>query len=262
MLLALTQLALAGNPALVTTARGSVTLVHDEATSQPAAPYVLAEGQALQIPEGSVVVVLFEGAAVQVTGPARLDHSQLSGASASSGGDADLLASLVTRGSDTRAAGATRSGEELTLSRPLALDRVGALQELAWTCADCGEQTVEIHSFMDEELVWSGAGTDRLIYGGPALEPGPYTARVGEREFAFKVLPPDDPALTQARQLSEAVAGSLTADQALEAEIGIYATAGLLTEALWRADRALATLPEDAELKALRDELETRAGLK
>ena len=261
MLLALSQLAFAGNPALVTTAKGSVSLVQADAETQPAAPYVLAEGQALRVPEGAVAVVLFEGTAVQVTGPAKLDYSQLSGAKASAGGDSDLLASLVSRGSDVRTAGATRAAGELSLTRPLVQDKVAGLQDIAWSCADCGEQALELYSFMDDEVVWTGTGTGTAAYAGPQLSPGPYSLKVGGSEFAFKVLGPQDPALSQARSLTESVVGGLQPDQALEAEIGIYATAGFLSEALWRVDAALVQHPQDAELQALKSELEARAGL-
>lgn len=254
MLLALVATS-AASSALVTAARGAVSLVADTET-QPAAPYVLDASHALRVPDGAVAVVLFEGRAIQVTGPALVKTAELSGAGQATGQDPSVLADLMERGVSTKSAGATRAGGT-TLTRPLAGAKVAQVPTLAWDCAGCGEQAVTLTSFLDDQVVWTGTGTDGLAYDGPALEPGPYAVKVGAHEFSFRVTSGDEQAQVQA-----IVAGSGITDPVLAAQVeaGLYAQSGFYSEALWALDAAQATSPSP-ELSALQRELEQRAGL-
>ncbi|MCP4920060.1 MAG: hypothetical protein GY913_24425 [Proteobacteria bacterium] len=254
MLLALVATS-AASPALVTAARGAVSLVAETET-QPAAPYVLDDAHALRVPDGAVAVVLFEGRAIQVTGPALVKTAELVGAGQATGQEPSVLAGLIERGTSTKQAGATRAGGT-TLSRPLQGAKVATVPTFSWSCGDCGEVAIELASFLDDEVVWISAGTNTVAYDGPALEPGPYAVKVGGQEFSFRVT--DSSAQDQVAAI---VAGAGISDPVLAAEVGagLYAQAGLLSEALWTLDAARAEHDSD-ELEALTRELEKRAGL-
>ena len=246
----------AAGPALVTAARGDIAVVAGDAESQPAAPYVLDAAHALRVPAGATAVVLFEGRAVQITGPALVRVGDLEGAGAVTGQDPNVLADLVTRGASTKPVGATRAGGT-ALARPVAGDKVARVQSIAWTCDGCGEQEVRLSSFLDDEVVWTGAGTDAVAYDGPALEPGPYALSIGGSEFSFRV---EDPAQIEA---ARAAGGELPGDPILDAmvEAGVLAAGGYWSEALWTLDAAIAQHGDEADLVSLRESFEARAGL-
>lgn len=247
----------AASPALVSAARGDVAVVAGDQESSLAAPYVLDEAHALRVPAGATAVVLFEGRAVQITGPALVKVGDLEGAGAVTGQDPSVLADLVTRGASAKPAGATRAGGT-SLSRPVAGDKVARVQSIAWTCDDCGEQEVSLSSFMDDEPLWSAKGTSSVDYDGPALDPGPYALSIGGTEFSFRVEDPSD--VDSAKAIA---AGSGVEDPVLAAmvEAGVLAQSGHWSEALWTLDTALSVHGGD-ELEALRREVEARAGLR
>ena len=243
-------------PALVTAARGDIAVVAGDAESKPAAPYVLDAEHALRVPAGATAVVLFEGRAVQITGPALVRIGDLEGAGAVTGQDPSVLADLVTRGSSAKPVGATRSGGT-SLARPVAGDKVAQVQSIAWTCQDCGEQEVTLSSFLDDEVVWTAKGADRVAYDGPALEPGPYALSIGGSEFSFRV---EDPASVEAARKA---GGELPGDPILDAmvESGVLAAGGYWSEALWTLDAAIEEHGDEADLVSLRRSFEARAGL-
>lgn len=255
MFFALVANAFAG-PALVTAARGDISVVAGDAESSPAAPYVLDESHALRVPAGATAVVLFEGRAVQITGPALVRIGDLEGAGAVTGQDPNVLAELVRRGSSAKPVGATRAGGT-SLSRPIAGDKVARVQSIAWSCEDCGEQTVTLTSFLDDEVVWTGQGADRVAYDGPALEPGPYALSVGGSEFSFRV---EDPSQVEA---AREAGGALPGDPILDAMVqsGVLAAGGYWSEALWTLDAAIEEHGPEADLVSLRQSFEARAGL-
>ena len=251
MLLALLTQASASS-ALVTAARGAVSLVAEQET-QPPAPYVLDEAHALRVPEGAVAVVLYEGRAIQVTGPALVKTAELSGAGQANGQDPDVLGQLLERGTSTKQAGATRAGGT-TLTRPLAGAKVAGVPGFSWDCDGCGEQQVELTSFLDDSVVWTGSGTDSVTYAGPDLEPGPYAVKIGSHEFSFRVA---DEGQAEVMSLVVGIDDPVLHAQAVA---GLFAQSGFYSEALWTLDAARAEHDSD-ELEALTRELEKRAGL-
>lgn len=251
MLLALVATS-AASPALVTAARGSVSLVAETET-QPAAPYVLDDAHALRVPDGAVAVVLFEGRAIQVTGPALVKTAELAGAGQATGQDPSVLAGLIERGTSTKQAGATRAGGT-QLTRPIAGAKVADVPGFSWSCDGCGEQQVELTSFLDDEVVWTGAGTSSVTYNGPSLQPGPYALKVGSHEFSFRVA---DEGQVEAMALVVGIDDPVLYAQAIA---GLFAQSGFYSEALWTLDAARVEHDSD-ELEALTRELEKRAGL-
>lgn len=253
-------------PAMVTTAKGDVKLAGADQALQ--APFVLNDGQSLELSDGALVVLLYQGAATQVTGPTTLSHAQLEQAAASSGGDASVLNELLARGTSTARAGATRAAGELQLQRPVPGGAVLNAQTIAWTCGDCGEQSVQVYSFRDDEVVWTGAGTDQVAFGGEPLSPGPYSVTVGATEFSFTVAKKDlREQVAQSMPLVDSSVAQLKEQGVSDAAVllsvpaSVYLQAGLGTEALYLVDAALAESPQDPGLLELKKTLEQRAGL-
>lgn len=250
--------ALAG-PAMITASKGAVSL---EGSDAPPAPFLLNEGQALKIAEGATVVVLYEGAATQIKGPATLSVGDLTGAKAADGDELALLGDLMTRTTSVGSVGATRAVGGLSLERPLAGSVVVQPSEIRWSCTACGEQQVEIISFLDDEVVWTGKGTGHVAYDGPALQPGPYAVTVGGNEFAFKVAKTAD-----VKQVETAIEAARGAVEGLELAAAtsvisaVYLQANMPNEALRIVDEAVASEPDNEDLKALQGSLEKRLGL-
>lgn len=265
MFLLLSSLALA-TPAMVTTCKGEVRVQgSDEALE---APFVLEDGQVLEVADGGMVVVLYQGAATQVEGPASVDHGTLAQAGASAGSDSDMLDELLSRGTSAAPTGATRAVGDLTLARPVPGSQLLALQTIRWDCDACGEQPVEVYSFRADEVLWTGTGAGTVAYGGPALAPGPYAVRVGTEEYSFSVAKADTATQVQSAQRSAENAvtdlqgqGVTDAATLLSVPTAVYLQAGMHTEALYLVDQALAETPGDPGLTALQGTLEERAGV-
>lgn len=265
MLTLLLASALAADPAVVVTTRGQVKVYADGAASEaPAPPFALQEGQALEVPEGGLVVVLYQGAANQVRGPDRVELAGLRPAEAVSKDQVGVLNDLFSRELSTETAGASRAGD-VRMVRPVPGGTVLGPQNFAWACNGvCGEEQVSVYDFREDEVVWTAKGSGSVEYAGPELHPGAYTFMVSGREFAFTVAPPATrDSAEKARAAAMAAARALPADD--PAAVAVPATvlyqAGLASEALWLIDQALAKRPENAELQAMRAEFEKRAGI-
>ena len=247
-------------PAMVTASNGGVTLEGEDA---PPAPYILNEGSALKLESGASIVVLYEGAATQVKGPATVRVGDLAGATVSDGDDAlAALGDLMERTTSVASVGATRATGELTLTRPLSGSTVIQPAVIDWSCSDCGTQTVEIISFLDDEVVWTGSGEHHLVYDGPELSPGPYAVKVGAYEFSFKVAKSPEVATVEAAVgAAKAAVSNLDVASATSVISAVYLQADMPAEALRTVDEAIAANPDNAELKVQQHALEKRLGL-
>ncbi|MFT5583565.1 MAG: hypothetical protein ACI9VR_001143 [Cognaticolwellia sp.] len=260
MLLAIVATSLAAQPAMMTTAKGSVQLNGERV----AAPLVLGEGQSLVLAEGASVVLLYGGAATQVKGPTTISLESLQAASASTGEQVAVLDTVLARDAHTQRTGATRAAGELQLQRPVPGDQILAMHTVSWHCeGPCADEAVSIYSFREDTVVWAGSGAGTSIYTGPELAAGPYTLTVAGQEFGFRVASSNEQStLSGALSAVGTAPGTAelsTADQAA-LETGLLLHAGYRSDALWALDARLAK-QDDPELQAARKALETQAGL-
>jgi hypothetical protein len=260
--------AAAASPAMVTTARGTVQLVTGEETRDaPAPPFLLEEGQSLSLDEGALVVVLFEGSATQLSGPASVDHASLKQPLSATRAGVDVLDELLARRVSTAATGASRGVGDIHLVRPVPGSTVIAPIAIAWRCEGCGPQKIEVHDLLEGQSVWSGTGTDTVAYAGPALAPGAYSVVLAGRDHAFTVVEADqraraEQAVGAAREAAKEMAAGV-ADAAAQTSVvaSVFLQAGLPSEALYTIDAALEAHPDDAALVELREAFEAKAGL-
>lgn len=267
--LALPQAALAEAPAMVTTARGEVQLITgDTAAELPPLPVLLAPGQSLKLGDGALVVVLCGGQATKIEGPATVGLDRLRRSDSDDPAAPGVLADLLSRQSSTARPAASRGGPEMTLLRPVPWTSLLSPALIRWRCEDCGQQAVQIYDFRADEVVWTGEGTGGVDYSGPALKPGAYYVVIGSRDFPFTVPPAEDQArLKEALAMIEAAhAGLPPGDPGAEAariglDVGVLVAAEMPTEALYLLDGALERLPDDPDLKKLKEDVETRVGL-
>jgi len=239
----------------------------DETQKAPPPPFLLEEGQSLTLGEGALVVVLFEGNATQVDGPASVDHTSLQPPQRVTRAGVDVLDELLARRVSTAATGASRGVGDIHLVRPVPGSTVLAPATIAWRCEGCGSQEVEIHDLLEGRSLWTGTGTGAVQYEGPALGPGAYSVVLGGRDYAFTVVEPEqrtkaERAVEAAREAAKAlVAGG--ADPAAQVSVvaSVFLQAGLPSEALYAIDQALEAHPGDAALLQLRETFEARAGL-
>jgi len=253
-------------PALVTTTRGGVEVVAAGTPHPaPAAPFVLQEGETLKVADGGLVVLLYEGHATQVSGPATLDHAGLKRPATTTQAGVDVLDELLTRHVSTAPTGASRGGGSATLVRPVPGSALATAHDLAWRCDGCGEQQVAVHDLLTGDVVWTGKGTEAVTYGGPALGAGAYAVVLQGRDYAFTVI--DEAERTKVKSVVEvarsAAAGLDGEDPAMHASIeaAVWFQAGLPSDGLWVVDQALKAHPADPGLVELRATLERRAGL-
>lgn len=256
--------ALAGAPALVTLAQGAVTLPDG---TTPSAPFVLAEGQALTLADGATVVVLHEGTATRLRGPAEISTADLNAPAAGGGKARGALDAVLTRHVSFAKAGASR-GDAIHLVRPVPGGTVVAPHRIAWRCDACGNQPVEVFDFMGDKTVWTGTGDGSVAYGGPTLGPGAYLVKVGTHEFSFTVAPTEEQERVKlARDAADAAVKGLEGQGVRDATAlvsipaGVYLQAGLASEALWLVDEALDAHPGDAALVDLKTTYERHAGV-
>ena len=255
MLVLLATLAAAADPApaIVTTARGTVTLVEAGARKPaPAPPFLLGPGQSLDLAAGALVVVLRQGGAWEVTGPKIVDAASLRPPEVTA--DASALGDLLARRTSAGTAGASRAGG-IAVVRPVPGKPTTALSEVRWRCDRCGEQAIELVDLRMDETVWTGKGTERVAYAGTPLHAGSYAVKVGGHEFAFTVTRPEDGARVK-DALTQASVEKLDPNARAAATAALYLQAGLYTDALTALDGAT-----DPELVAMRVEIEGRAGL-
>jgi hypothetical protein len=259
----------AAAPALVTWTAGEVQLALPArpTTPAPSAPFVLPEGGKLILSDGAAAVVLHEGTATRVRGPAVTTQSTL--AAPTTGGDPgrSALAAVLERDVSFAKTGASR-GDTVHLMRPIPGGAVLRMQAISWHCGECGAQEVQVYDFLRDQVVWTGRGSGTVAYVGPALAPGPYLIRVGGLESSVTVLPTDE-----ANKVDLAVRAATVAADGLRAEgesdpavwtsvtASVYMHAGLPSEALWAVDRALLASPSNEGLRDLRALYERHAGL-
>lgn len=266
VLLGWPTLALAGAPALVTTARGAVqVLAGDAAHEAPTPPFVLEDGQKLKLADGALVVVLFEGHATQIEGPASVDQGAFKAQASQPVEGVDVLDEILGRHVSTAPAGASRGGGDVFLVRPVPGSALTALHTVTWRCAACGNEQVTVSNLLTGDKVWSGAAKGSIAYGGPPLGAGAYAVTLGGPDFAFTVI--DDSRRTAATRAAEAArtagAAMNNADEAARTsvEASVWLQAGLPTDALYVIDRARAAHPDDKGLETLQETFERRAGL-
>ena len=267
LMIAVPLTALAGAPAVVTTARGEVQLVQDGlAGEMPSPPFLLEPGQVLKLGDGAMVVILCQGNASKFTGPDTVAPETLPAVLAQNAEGVGALNDLLTRKVNTSRAGASRAGDSVQLLRPVPGTVVLAPAHIRWSCADCGEQEVQVYDFRADEVVWSGRGTDSVAYDGPALEPGAYYLQLLKRDYLFTVPPVEErDQLTAALVPVGAAVETLKTEGVTDAAVlvslpgTVYMQAGMPTEALYLVDEALEATPEDAGLLELKKSYEERA---
>lgn len=244
-------------PALVTSLRGSAVLAEGTARQPaPAAPFLVAPGQAIDLVDGAEAVLLVRGVAFQVRGPKRVDprtlHSPMAGAAEGA------LARLLERKVDTARASRGPGG----LLRPVPGAPLVSLGEIRWACAPCADTRVTLTPVLVGAPTWTGHGAGRVRYDGPAPWPGDYLLGIGGASYSFSIVE------GQARvDLAAAMAVEIPAevhDPAALASIpaAVWFTAGLPTEALYVIDRAVDAAPGDAALLDLLAAYEARAGVR
>lgn len=259
--------ALAGSPAMVTTVQGEVALVEGEDRAEaPSPPFLLEDDRTLALGEGALVVVLYQGHATQIAGPATVDRASLAPREGERVADADVLDDLLGRHTSTAPTGASRGVGDLKLVRPVPGSPVLDAPTIAWRCDDCGPQQVQVVDLLAGETLWTSEGHGSLAYDGPDLPPGAYSVVIAGRDHAFTVAEAD-----RREQVRAAAKAARRAADDLPADAGpamrtavvasVYLQAGLPTEALYVIDAALAEHPDDERLKALREAFEARAGL-
>lgn len=173
-------------PAMVTLVRGPVSLVAaGKSAPAPAAPFLLAVGQTLELGVGAHVVLLRQGGAFTVDGPKRVDPATFNAAPVAG----DQVGALLQKRTSLASAGASRA-VGLVLTRPVPRAPALALRDIRWRCDACGPQDVAVLDLRADTTVWTGTGDGSVTYGGPALAPGTYVVRVGTDEFALRVTPP------------------------------------------------------------------------
>lgn len=247
MLLALLSFAQAApSPAMVTLVKGPVTLVAGATrTPAPAAPFLLVAGQTLDVGAGGRVVLLQQGGAHTVEGPATVDPSHLP----AQGSVADAVGGLLDWRTSLSSAGASRGGA-VTVTRPVPDAPVLTLTEVRWSCAACGPQNVILTNLYADSAGWTGRGEGRVAYDGPPLGPGTYVVTVGTRELAVRVVAPDG---------ADAALAAAHPDRIADPQDRAAVIAGTLLLAGFPTD-ALRTL-EAAGLTNLVTETERLAGL-
>lgn len=259
-LLAVPGLALADSPAMVTTARGTVTQA--DGTAAPTPPFLLQDGQSLSVAAGGVVVVLYQGQATQISGPATVSRDTLKTRATTADASVAVLDELLTRGASTATAGASRGVGDVRVVRPVpGSDGLGP-HEIRWECGGCGPQEVRVQDLLEDSTLWTGTGDGSVTYDGPALPPGAYAVVLGGRDHVFTVA--DAPVQEKAREAAKAAeAAAAGLDDAARAATvaSVYLQAGLPTEALYTIDAALAAHPGDPTLTELRATFEARAGV-
>ncbi len=254
--------AVAATPAMVTTTNGEVKVVKaGKADTAPAAPFLLTDDMTLELGSGAQAVLLYNGTAKRVLGPATTSTKQMEGGKAVSGAGktGSMLDDLLSVQHSQAQAGAHRGG--IQLHRPVPGTDVLAVQDIRWACEKCGEQEVEIVDFLEGETVWTGKGTGAVTYDGPALTGDSYQIVIGDERFTIYVADAEKKKLLE--QATEAAEGSddAVADDAaaaLSVKTALYTHVGFPTEALYLVDSAIAKNPGDASLIALRDGLETK----
>ena len=97
--------------------------------------------------------------------------------------------------------------------------------------------------------MWSGQGELQVEYSGPKLEEGEYAIKIKDKYITFMVATKDDAssveaALVEAQKLSS----SLSKSDQIAIQAGIWAQAGMPSEALYLIDDALKASPEDKDL--------------
>jgi len=266
--LLLPALAQAAAPAVITTARGSVKLVAEgHAAALPSTPFVLEAGQTLEVGEGAMVVILFQGTAKKVMGPDSVDLSELGGDAAASAEGVTALNSLFTRQISTKRAGASRAAGEARLLRPVPGDKLLAPTTIQWSCSECEEIEVELYDFQADEVVWKAKAKGAVTYDGPALHPGAYYLNLAGHDNLITIPPLEErtevdlaiSAVDEAAKMLEQDGGAPADVVALSASV--YLQAGMISEALYLIDGALTKHPDDADLAQLKTEYETWAGL-
>ena len=234
-------------PAMVTLVQGAVTvLTGTTRTPAPAAPFLLTPGQTLDVGAGGHVVLLQQGGAHTVDGPALVDPTRLR----AQGSVADAVGGLLDKRTSLSSAGASRGGA-LTITRPVPRAPVLGVDEFRWSCAACGVQDVLMTNIYADSAGWTGRGEGKVRYDGGPLSPGTYVVTIGGEEMAFRVVPRTEADAALAAAHLEAIA-----DPRDRAAV----TAGVLLLAGYPTD-ALGVL-ETAGLVELVAEVERLAGLR
>ena len=267
--LAVPWMAQAGSPAVVTTVVGDVKLVTDGTAGElPPPPVVLTEGQALQLVEGAMAVVLCGGSATKLTGPDTVGLDRLVASAPVESADVGALNDLLSRKTSTARPAASRGVGDASLLRPVPRTAIIAPTAIAWACDNCGTQQVQVYDFRADEVVWTGEGDGQVDYSGPELRPGAYYVVIGSRDYPFTVAPAEERARVEGALRALDGAAATLAEQGLDdpasrvaLDVAVLLQAEMPTEALYRIDAALAAHPDDAALKAQRATIEARAGL-
>ncbi|MEZ4317524.1 MAG: hypothetical protein R3F61_08465 [Myxococcota bacterium] len=253
------------SPAMVTTTNGEVKLVLEDGKSDaaPATPFLLKDGMQLKLLAGSQAVVLYNGTAKRLVGPATASTSTVEGGKAVSGAgkSGSMLDELLSVQHSQAQAGAHRGGVELV--RPVPGGDLLSLREIRWKCEACGEQKVEVVDFLEGETVWSSKGSGSVVYAGPELTGDTYQIAVGDERFTVylagegkkKMLARAKEAAADPVAVLEAQNDPVGATSVLT---GLYALIGLESEALYLVDAKVAEHPDQSGYAAIRDGLEQR----
>jgi hypothetical protein len=240
------------SPALITLARGPVEIVSPTGTRSVTAPDRLQDGEALEVRAGGMAVVLADGKAQQLLGPARYITAPKAGAAGKTDSSV-ALARVLERQSSSASVGATRGDDALQLTCPVPDSPLVRLTDIRWACASCGETTAEIIDQQTFDVVWASSGKGSVVYVGPPLEPGAYAVRLGgDRYVSFSVVEPSAVAevqrvLEESRRLTEALGPTERAS----VEAAVLRQAGFATDALQAILGARREYPGTADLDSL-----------
>jgi len=258
--------ALASTPAMVTTTHGEVVLLaaDGESSAAPAAPFLLKDGVRLKLGSGAQVVLLYGGTAKRLVGPTTTSVSEVEGGKAVQGAGASgsVLDELLNVHHSQAQAGAHRGG--LLMVRPVPGGDLLNLGEIRWRCEGCGEQTVTVVDFLEDETVWTGKGTGSVRYGGPALTADTYQIGIGDEHFTIYLAGEGKRKMLDKVKLAAAEPiATLEADGdkvgATSVFTGLYSLIGLQSDALYLVDERIEKEPSEKGYTELRDALEARA---
>jgi len=264
----LPAVALAG-PALVTSASGQVEVITaGKAAAASSPPFAVQGDQVLRLAEGASVLILNQGSAQQLKGPAEVKVSSLASAGAAKGSAQSALSSLLQKDASTARVGGTRGVADKYLLRPVESSPLLKLRSIQWPATGTSTMVAVLEMMTNDEVVWSGTGDGEVSYDGEPLPPGEYAVYVEGKYHPFTVASAAEQAasveaLAEVSHYAAALEKSGFSDQAalLSLPVAVYLQAGMPTEALYLVDAALKKQPGDPGLLELRSAIENKVGI-
>ena len=244
---------------LITRTVGTVS-VKDASGEKPAAKtaFPLLETQTLVVSADAMAVVLKGGKAKQIIGPKEISTKDFQNQPDPSPQNSSLT-KLLSKKSSISNVGATRSGSQFSLQRPLTVGSLIALQKIAWSCNNCGEQSVAVVHMESFETLWSTKATGVVSYDGPDLKPGEYALQINDQYLSFRVADSEEQTLVQESLMAvKESSASLSLIDRVSIEVALWNQADMPTEALYHLDEHLRNDPKNIDLKQLIENYQTQ----